>query len=83
MRGTSFVSWGFLMSSSEVIGIVLGFVGLFLTIVSSAVCLAAWLATKITRLETKMEHAFMRLGALEKSKARNQPAAATARKKSR
>jgi hypothetical protein len=57
------------VTPAEVIGVVLGFVGLFLTIVSSAVGIAAWLATKITRLETKMEQAFTRLGVLEQKPA--------------
>jgi hypothetical protein len=45
-----------------------GLVGLIITIVVSSVGACAWLTTRLTRIETKMENAFERIAALEARK---------------
>lgn len=43
---------------------------LILTVISSAVAVAVWLAAKITRLETKVDYVVERVEALEDSRPR-------------
>ena len=49
------------------VAIVLGFLGLFVTIISSGIGVAAFLTSRLTKLETEVKYAFERLTALEEA----------------
>lgn len=50
-------------------------IGLAITIIGSAIAVSTWVTVRITKLETKMDHAFFRIAALEKKKSPQPPAA--------
>lgn len=57
----------------------LSFAGLALTVITSAVGVAAWLSAKFARLENEVKHAVVRINTLEKKQSR--PAPVMARRK--
>lgn len=63
---------------TDTVSVVLGFLALFVTIITSAIGVAAWLTSRLTRLETNLEHAFKRIDAIEKRSESPRP---TARKR--
>lgn len=48
-----------------VIGIIVGFLSLFLTILGSSIGVAAWVTRHLTEIKTDVKHAFRRLDDLE------------------
>lgn len=56
------------------LSVVLGFLGLFVTIITSAVGVAAWITTRLAKIETEVKHAFLRITALEEAAPRVTPA---------
>lgn len=52
----------------SVLPIVAAFLGLFVTIIASAVGIAAYVTTHLTRIETDLKHAFKRIDALEEER---------------
>lgn len=58
------------------------FVALIITILSSSVAVAAWITSRLAKIEIEVKHAFLRIVALE-AKTSEAPATPAARARSR